>query len=56
MERRAGQGRPRMYFPFVLSLVHLHTFSGDECGSFLCLSFVFPLSFILVVGGPTMTG
>ena len=54
MERRAGQARPRTYFPFVvLSLVRLHTSSEDESGGFVGF---FPLSFLLAVGGPTMTG
>ena len=42
MERRAGQGRPRLFFPFVSFLGASHTFSGDESGGFFCLSFVFP--------------
>ena len=41
-ERRAGQGHPRMYFPYSLSLVRFYIFSGDESGGFLCLPFVFP--------------
>ena len=45
--------RPRMYISFVLSLVRLHTFSGDESGGF---PFSFPMFFLSVVGGPTMTG
>ena len=38
-ERRAGRGRPRLYFSFVLSLVRFYFFSGDESGVFL-LSFL----------------
>ena len=49
-----GPGPPQKVIPLCsFSLVRLHTLSGDERGGF---SFVFLLSFILVVGGPTMTG
>ena len=49
----AGQGRPRMYLSCFFSLgALLHFFPGTRVE----VSFAFPLSFLLVVGGPTMTG
>ena len=53
MERRAGQGRPRMYLSFFFFLgAFTFFFRGREWRFLLS----FPLSLLLVVGGPIMTG
>ena len=53
MERMGVQVRPRMYlsFPFFLGAL-LSFFRGREWR----FPLFFPLFFLLVVGGPTMTG